>query len=86
MKYYETKNKEYGKKMSITIFEDNTASVRGPIPVAQNYFKSINRKPPNIYGNFYGREKAGYSACLEILEKFKNDFELVYDTEEREKI
>lgn len=41
--------------------------VLGNIKEATKAFKSINRRPPNKYGNFYGREKAGFEACRELI-------------------
>ena len=77
IKIYSTKNKNQSRVI-IEIDEKNQESfVKGCKDIAIQYFKQIKRKAPNDYGNFYGREKAGYNACLEILEKFKNDFELI---------
>ena len=77
IKIYSTKNKNQSRVI-IEIDEKNQeAFVKGCKDIAIQYFKQIKRKAPNDYGNFYGREKAGYNACLEILEKFKNDFELI---------
>ena len=77
IKIYSTKNKNQSRVI-IEIDEKNQeAFVKGCKDIAIQYFKQIKRKAPNDYGNFYGREKAGYHACLEILEKFKNDFELI---------
>ena len=77
IKIYSTKNKNQSRVI-IEIDEKNQESfVKGCKDIAIQYFKQIKRKAPNDYGNFYGREKAGYQACLEILEKFKNDFELI---------
>ena len=77
IKIYSTKNKNQSRVI-IGIDEKNQeAFVKGCKDIAIQYFKQIKRKAPNDYGNFYGREKAGYLACLEILEKFKNDFELI---------
>ena len=55
-------------------YESKRAFIKGSIYDSEFYFKQINRRPPNIYGNFYGREKAGFKACCEIIEKFKEDF------------
>lgn len=43
--------------------------VRGNINAARLAFSEIGRKPPNAYGNFYKREKAGAAACIELLIK-----------------
>lgn len=43
--------------------------VHGKIKAARLAFSEIGRKPPNEYGNFYKREKAGAAACIELLIK-----------------
>ena len=51
-----------------TIMELNGSFyVYGNIKAAEHEFKKINRRPPNKYGNFSGREKAGAAACKEII-------------------
>lgn len=40
-------------------------------------FKEINRKAPNAYGNFYGREKAGAAACEELISRWDEIQQLV---------
>lgn len=70
--------------IGIVIHDNNFPVVYGSKNLANYYFKSINRKPPNKYGNFYKREKAGLCACLEILNKFKKDIYMIkeiYDGE-----
>ena len=53
---YEFKN-NFGK---FFIFEHSGKySVSGSIKAAAAEFKKINKIPPNEYGNFYGRKKAG---------------------------
>lgn len=60
---------DYGNYV-ITIFCENgipeSATVHGCKAAAAYDFKRIHRRPPNDYGNFYGREKAGLAACLEL--------------------
>lgn len=41
--------------------------VYGNVKAAEREFKRINRRQPNKYGNFFGREKAGTIACKEII-------------------
>ena len=41
--------------------------VTGKRRAAALAFREIGRKPPNKYGNFYGREKAGFKACEELI-------------------
>lgn len=48
---------------------DGNYSVFGNRGAAKHEFKKIHRMPPNEYGNFYGREKAGFEACKEIINK-----------------
>lgn len=48
-------------------------SVWGNREVANRAFRSIHRQPPNEYGNFYGREKAGALACRELIAKYAKD-------------
>ena len=43
-------------------------SVSGSIKAASAEFKKIGKMPPNKYGNFYGREKAGFAACKHLIE------------------
>lgn len=52
----------------IDSFADGTYRVFGNKHFAQQRFKKIGRKPPNEYGNFYGREKAGAVACQSLIE------------------
>lgn len=44
--------------------------VSGSIAAARYEFRQIHRQPPNEYGNFYKREKAGFEACREIIAKY----------------
>lgn len=48
-------------------------SVSGSIKAAASEFKKIGKRPPNEYGNFYGREKAGYEACKILIENRSGD-------------
>ena len=48
-------------------------SVSGSIKAAAAEFKKIGKRPPNKYGNFYGREKAGYEACKILIENRTGD-------------
>lgn len=41
--------------------------IKGNRAAARLAFSEIGRQPPNEYGNFYKREKAGASACIELL-------------------
>lgn len=54
-------------RFAINEFSNGTFTVTGNIKAAVAEFKRINRKPPNIYGGFYGREKAGFAACRELI-------------------
>lgn len=51
----------------------NKFYVHGNIKAAQHEFKKIHRMPPNAYGNFYGREKAGNTACEELIKSLRKD-------------
>lgn len=51
---------------------DNKFYVHGNMKEATKAFKSINRRPPNKYGNFYGREKAGFEACRELIKMLED--------------
>ena len=67
---YEFKN-NFGKFL---IFEHSGKySVSGSIKAAADEFKKIGKRPPNEYGNFYGREKAGYEACKILIENRLRD-------------
>lgn len=44
-------------------------SVYGNGKAIDKAFKEIGRRPPNEYGNFFGRKKAGFAACRELVEK-----------------
>lgn len=50
--------------------------VTGDISLCNRAFRSIHRQPPNKHGNFYGRIKAGYAACSELINK--HDFTVVH--------
>lgn len=54
---------------TIDEFSDGSFSVWGDVSAAKYEFKKIGRKPPNKYGNFYGREKAGFAACAELIKE-----------------
>lgn len=56
-------------------YEDGSFSVYGNVKACEFEFKKINRRPPNEYGNFYGRKKAGIAACKEILKNHNIEFE-----------
>lgn len=64
MKSYTFKN-EFGQFMIADL--GNRFIVSGDIRAAQHEFKKIHRQPPNKYGNFPGREKAGFAACRELI-------------------
>lgn len=70
MKSYEIKN-DYGK-FTIQEFDNGTYSIYGNIKATRFEFKKIGKMPPNEYGNFYGREKAGFGACKTIINKYYN--------------
>lgn len=65
MKNYIIQN-NYGTFV-ITEFDNGEFFVHGNRKAVVAEFKKINRMSPNRYGNFYGREKAGYKACREII-------------------
>ena len=41
--------------------------VSGNRAATKKAFAEINRRPPNEYGNFHGREKAGFAACEQLI-------------------
>lgn len=47
--------------------------VGGNRRAAQHAFKMIGRKAPNDQGYFFGREKAGYAACEELISTTENE-------------
>ena len=47
---------------------DGRYSAYGSIKASAHAFKEIGRRPPDKYGNFYGREKAGFAACKQLIE------------------
>lgn len=47
---------------------DGRYSISGNIKAAASEFNRIGKKPPNKYGSFYGREKAGFAACKQLIE------------------
>lgn len=71
MKEYSIKNR-YGH-FKIFIFDDGCCSISGDIKATQHEFKQIHKKPPNRYGNFFKREKAGAEACKMIIAKYYNN-------------
>lgn len=75
----EKKESKYDCSTAIILF-GTSALVYGDIHTMNKYFNAIKRRPPNKYGNFFNREKAGLKACYEILEKYKDDFELIKET------
>lgn len=58
-----------GNHFTITHRVHEGYSVAGDISLCNRAFRSIHRQPPNKHGNFYGRIKAGYAACRELIEK-----------------
>lgn len=56
----------------ISEFKDGHFSVYGNRKICQAKFKEINKRPPNEFGVFLGHEKAGYNACRELINKYKN--------------
>lgn len=70
MTYYRCANR-FGK-FSIEKFENGHFAVFGNIKAAAYAFNSINRRPPNKFGTFYGRENAGKCACEELLKVLGN--------------
>lgn len=54
-------------KFTIYEFDNGRFSVSGNINAAKKEFKKIHRMPPNEYGNFAGREQAGFTACRELI-------------------
>ena len=67
-KFIGEKIAENVKKADFTIQEINGSyTVSGNMEAAKKVFRSIHRMPPNEYGNFFGRENAGFSACKELI-------------------
>lgn len=60
-------------RFAIEELSNGTFIVRGNIKAAEIEFRKINRRPPNEYGNFYGREKAGFAACRELIATLSNE-------------
>lgn len=48
-------------------------SVSGNRAFAKDEFKQIHRQPPDEYGTFYGRDKAGQAACRELISKYSKE-------------
>lgn len=47
--------------------------VSGSIKAASAAFKNIGKRPPNKYGTFYGREKAGAEACKMLIDQMEGN-------------
>lgn len=68
MTTYNIKDRQGRIVWGIDSFADGTYRVFGNKHFARQRFKKIGRKPPNEYGGFYGREKAGAAACQKLIE------------------
>lgn len=45
--------------------------VSGSIKAASDAFRKIGKRPPNKYGTFFGRERAGAEACQMLIEQME---------------
>lgn len=82
MKKYYFKGQEFNKNVSygdfyIIEYDDGSFYVYGNVAAVKSVFRKIHRMPPNKYGNFFGREKAGHEACRELINNGVEYFDLI---------